>query len=154
MKLEQVQSTLCDILKADPLFTQGSQHIFADDGLQHEAMEDSLKDIGWCVAVSMPMGIATKSQVSAGTSSPVNHGSASQDVLCVISIRTNPKKNRGDTALNVLVAVRSILKAVLSWQPPSGERGFFLPEQRTFEPDFEDVGNVTYDIRVLKNVPL
>jgi hypothetical protein len=157
IKLENLQTTACDILKGMNWFAGKPdllRHIYADDGLQNDAMEDSLKSIGWCLAVSMPLSTSTRTQTSAGASSPDNHGSSSHDVLIVVSIRTNPKKNKGQEAMNVLVMTRCVVKAFLSWRPANGDRGFFLPPERALEPDFEDIGNVSYDVRVLKNVPL
>lgn len=155
LKLEDLQSTACQIVNQAPSFSgaEKGKHIFPDNGLQQDAMEDSLKTVGWCVAVSLPLAASTKTQASAGTNSPDHHGSSTHDVLFVVSIRTNPRKNAPD-GIKLLAAVREVIKAFLSWKPSHGERGFFLPEQRAFEPDFEDVGNVTYDIRILKNVPL
>jgi hypothetical protein len=146
-----------DIVKGVSLFANISDLdslILADDGTIRDATEDALKQPGWCVVVSPPVGLSTKDQVSANSASPANHGTGLLNVLTVVSVRTNPKVNTGDSALNLFVAVRSIIKAALSWKPGPGERGFSLNPERPFEPDFEDVGCFTYDIRFLKSVSL
>lgn len=154
IQLETLQATLTTIVKTVFTGPDEGKHIYADDGTVNDAMESSLKTIGWCVAVSMPIAGSTKTQTSAGSKSPANHGASAHDVLSVVTIRTNPRMNKGATAKNVLGCVRAIIKALLSYQPAPGDKGFFLPEQSAFAPDFEDAGNITYDVRVLKNVPL
>jgi hypothetical protein len=167
LKLEDVQETVRSIVKANAPFKtmtfQGQDsldnHIFADDGTVKDAAEESLKS-GWAVVVSPPIIATTTSQVSAGTNSPDLHGAAKFEVLTVISVRTNPKANTGPIEkaqarlprLQLIQAVAQIIKGVLSYKPANGDKGFTLLTERPSEPDYEDAGCFTYDIRVLKSV--
>jgi hypothetical protein len=169
IKLENVQETVREIVKANLPFhgmtlPEGDtldNHIFSEDGTIREAVEESLKS-GWAVVVSPPILVTTISQVSAGTKSPDLHGSGKFEVLTVISLRTNPKANTGplDNAkqrlpkVPVVKAVAQIAKGVLSWKPGNSDSAFTLLKERPSEPDFEDVGCFTYDIRVLTSVSL
>lgn len=156
IELENLQDSIVKIIQGIDIFSADAVKAFvlADDGLQNDKMEDALKGIGWCVPVSMPIAGNTKAQASAGSTSAANNGEATFDVLTVISVRTNPKKNTGENKIVVLLAVKKIIKALLSDKPTNGKKGFFLPDQRAFEPDYEDVGCNTYDIRVFRNVSI
>jgi hypothetical protein len=160
LKLESVQSTICAFVKLAPclkdfpfvgLDTIG-EHIFADDGTMREAIEDSLKAIGWAIVVSPPVGASAKSQVAATSTSA--SGAGYYNVLTNIAVRTNPKKNSGATAIVPLVAVKQIIQAALNWQPTGQEKGFTLNDELPFSPDFADEGCYTYDIKLLKTVSL
>lgn len=165
IKLEDVQSTVCamvrgvDVLKnfSFPQLPGAPQdtvddHVFADDGTQREAIEDSLKGIGWAAVVSPPIGVAVKEQVGATSTSA--GGLTQFNVLVNVALRTNPKKNSGANALNPLTAVAQIIKAAADWKPSPSEKGFTLSAERPFEPDFADEGCFTYDIRLMKTVSL
>lgn len=152
-KLEEIQQTLSDIIKTCDLFkSQAAQaNVLIEDGTINAKMEDALTGLGWCVVVS-PLLVSTKSQMSARFDSPDGHGMAMLDVVSVVVIRTNPKQNKGATAVNVYAAIQQISKAVLSWKPAQGEKGFELVPDATADPDFQDVGNFTYHLRILKPV--
>src|SRR5437588_9463169 len=97
LKLEDVQQTVCDITKTAPIlknfpFKEGDSidsHIFADDGTKREEIEESLKEVGWAVVVSPPVGASVKDQVSATASSA--GGAGYLQVLLHVAVRTNPK---------------------------------------------------------------
>lgn len=167
VKLETVQTTVCDIVKnvaalknfpfpqlpgTPPVADTIDHHVFGDDGTQREAIEESLKSVGWAVVVSPPIGAATPSQVGATSTSP--GGLTQFNVLINVAVRTNPKKNTGASAVNVFTVVAQILQAAADWQPAPSEKGFTLSPERPFEPDFMDEGCFTYDLRLLKTVLL
>lgn len=150
--LDSVQSTVCDIVKAaGPLANVdgAADHVFSDDGTKREAIEDSLKGAGWAIVVSPPIGVSVKDQVAATSSSA--SGAAQVVVLTNVAIRFNPKKN---IDLNIFIVVAGVIKAALGWKPAPSEKGFSLPQERPFEPDFMDEGCFTYDVRLLKAISL
>ena len=158
--LESVQDTVCQIVKtADVLknypFAAGDsidRHVFADEGTQREEIEDSLKSVGWAVVVSPPVGASAKDQVAA-TSSAAG-GAGYYNVLLNVAVRTNPKKNTGQDAIVVLIAVKQIIQAALNWKPSPQEKGFTLNHELPFSPDFADEGCFTYDLKLMKTVSL
>ncbi len=165
IKIENVQATVCEIVKGvdklknfpfpqlpgtPPVPDTVGNHVFADDGTQREAIEESLKSIGWAVVVSPPIGAAIKDQVSA--TSTAAGGVTQINVLTNVAVRTNPKKNTGANAINLLTVLAQILKAALDWKPAPSEKGFTLSPERPFEPDFMDEGCFTYDLRLFKTV--
>lgn len=154
-KLEEIPATLAAIIKTCDLFKGQSvqPYVLIDDGTINAKMEDALNSVGWCVVVS-PLLISTKTQTTAVFTSPDNIGLALFNAVCTIVIRTNPKSNKGATAVNPYIAISQITKAVLSWKPVHGERGFELVADATADPDFEDVGNFSYYLRVLKPVAI
>lgn len=151
--LEQIPATLDTIIKTVDLFSspQAQPHVLMDDGTINAKMEDSLNTAGWCVVIS-PLLITTKFQKTAAASSQNDSGTALLHAVTVIVIRTNPKVNKtgNPLAINLLQAVRKIIKAALSWKPANGELGFELVADATADPDFQDVGNFTYHLRLLK----
>ena len=144
MKLEDLQPDIFETVKTAPSFAGKAQHIYADDGTIKSKCEDSLSDEagpGWCVVVSPPLG---------GSGSKDGFGLGQIPTLTVVSIRTNPKKNKGAGALNLLKAVRETINVLLSKQPTPGEVRYKLAGEEPFAPDFDDAGCFTFDIRVLK----
>ncbi len=144
MKLEDLQPDILAAVKTAPSFAGKLEHIYADDGTIKAKCEESLSGetgVGWCVVVSPPLG---------GSGAKDGFGLGQIPVLTVVSIRTNPKKNKGVGALNVLKALRETINALLSKQPTPGEVRYKLTGEEPFAPDFEDVGCYTFDIRVLK----
>jgi len=158
VKLETVQETVCEIvrgvavLKASATPANLDKFIFADDGTQREAIEDALKSLGWAVVVSPPIGAGTVTQ--AGATSTSSGNLSHLNVLTNIAVRTNPKKNTGENAVNLMGVVAQIIKAALDWKPGPQEKGFTLPPERPFEPDFVDEGCFSYDLRLLKTVTI
>jgi hypothetical protein len=167
LKLEDLQEKVRSIVKANLPFIGMTlvapdtldKHILSEDGTIRDAMEESLKS-GWVVVISPPILVTTKSQTAATYNSPDLHGTGIFEALTVISLRTNPKANTGPNQaapsrlpqVPVVASLAQIIKGVLSDKPGKGETGFTLLTERPSEPDFEDAGCFTYDIRVLKNV--
>lgn len=170
LSLEQIQPTLATVLKnMDPFKSYPlpdgdtlDNHIFQDDGTKRDEIEASLKQFGWAVVVSLPLGVSVKTQQCAGATSPPNHGDAKINIVAIITLKTNPKLNTGPTQdfstrppqIPVFTTIKSIIKAVLSWIPGKGEQGFELIMEHPFSPDLEDVGAMTYDIRFSKTVTI
>lgn len=157
LKFEELQATVVDIVKGIALFAgmtvdQLNAKVLADDGTTNAKQEDALNGDGWVIIVSPPLSLETISQSSASAHSPEDGGTAIINRLTVVSFRTNPKKNKGAEAKNIFIGVRQIEKAALSWKPGPGEKGFTLPAQSPDGPDFEDIGCLTYDVRILKSV--
>lgn len=144
MKLEDLQPDILEAVKTVPSFAGKTEHVYADDGTIKKKCEDSLSDDsgpGWCVVISPPLG---------GSGATTGFGLGQIPVLTIVSIRTNPKKNKGAGALNLLKAVRETISVLLNKQPAPGEVRYKVSGDEPFAPDFEDVGNYTFDIRVLK----
>jgi hypothetical protein len=168
LKLEEIQPILATVVKGiDPFksyqLPEGDtldNHIFQDDGTKRDDIEASLKQFGWAVVVSLPLGVSVSSQQCAGATSPANHGDAKINIVAIVTLKTNPKLNTGPITdyptrppqVPVFTTIRSIIKAVLSWLPSKGEKGFELILEHPFSPDLEDIGCMTYDIRFSKTV--
>jgi len=160
MTLDQVQPTVLGIVRGIPALNPNGNPIsnrdimvFANTGQQATQSEKNLKDYGISIEISFPIGATISDQTLTQNDTPNNSGLALLDTITVICVRTNPKVNTGAESLNVFVLVSQIIKAILSWRPANKtERGFKLNPERPFEPDFEDIGCETYDVRVRKKI--
>ena len=160
MTLDQIQATVVGIVRGIPKLNPANQPIehrddmvFANTGQQNTQSETNLKAYGISIEVSFPIGASITDQSLTERDSGAYQGIALLDTITVICVRTNPKVNVGENAKNLFVLVSQIIKEVLSWKPTSPtERGFRLNPERPFEPDFEDIGCETYDVRIRKKI--
>jgi hypothetical protein len=149
--LKDLQATLVLLIAGMDPFKGQTEHIYADDGNKQSAMETSLKAPGWCVVVSPPLRGSVFSQTKTLGSGSLP-GLTLLDVLTVVSIRTNPKVNAGDNAVNVLEAASAMLRVLKAWTGGMGEPGFELNEEEALMLDGSDEGNFSYDISLRKRV--
>lgn len=145
--LKDIQPALRNLIIAVTLFSsaENQARVIAEDGTKNEEQEDALKGVGWCVVVSPPLnGDAVDQSPSLGL----------QSVLSVVTIRTNPKKNTGGTALNPWDALEAIVKAVLADAGGNAKNRFTQPDKGAWQLDPEDAGNLTYNLNFLKRLPI
>jgi len=144
MKLTEIQSTVCDTLKAVPLFA--NDLVISYDGLQYDEIEAALNNRGFCIAVSP---IQNGGAAVDGQGHPINPSgtAALLTAKLVAVVRVNVTRNaaqKSDTDLgganiDPLEAVASVIHAVLAWSNKNN------PAEKRFEIDGEEALTLVSD---------
>lgn len=120
MNLEDIQSEQKTLLEANEYLSGAGVQVVLSDGTKHDTLQSNLADPGAVIMVGVPTDASVKSQAGKQIELQVSN---------TVLLMVNPATNPDGANIDVMRAVREIVRAVLGWDRSNGEIFWQLSEQ-------------------------